>query len=286
MASLILEIFISLVITVIGFVIILKIYFSGKFGKKIWDLYGEVAQECPLSRQEGRLGNYGLPDLFGEVKGRRVYVHPSKKRRGKGERPAKTIIAVENTLDISQDLIVSNPETSDISGELPRLEITALERFDYRVNTPEGDGEKAYEIFTDEVAKELNRMIVKNGESFRALILEPGAAMFSTYGMDMDKERMMDNLHRLIDLVDLMEETGPVLEEGMISERFETISKKNSLLKIEMSILVILLGTAVYLIYDSILSRSYLFSNVGVILLLITSVRLYTNGWIRGWYRR
>ncbi|MGM0405835.1 MAG: hypothetical protein ACQEQM_06820 [Thermoplasmatota archaeon] len=281
--SAILEIFGVLVVAILGFLGLMKIVYSMRARKDIWKFYKRMSKKLDITIKEGHGGNYGMPDLYGEINDRKVYVHPV---RGKKKAPPKTVYASEIALRSDEKIIITSPETSEIEEELPKLDIPQFKRYDLEVVVEsQNDESVAKKILTKKTASKLNALLKKNGDKFRALIIESGLVMLSTYGIEMDQKQLNYNISETAKLADLFEENIDKKSENIRNERFEAIEKESKLVYMEFGLMSFLLILGLYLVYTSILDLSFFFINLGIVVVMISGARfvsiLNTRGWLR-----
>ncbi len=286
MASFVLDFVGSFVLAVLGFLALIKIIKSARARKQVWDAFKEFEDESELDRREGLSISYGVPDIVGYIDDRKVYIHPVRSKKGKKPRPAKTIYAIESNIDVNKNVIISSPETTEQNPDLAELEVPTLKRYGLKVNTERYDNHKAVEhMVSKDVATMINRLFVKHGDDFRALILEPGIVMFSTFKIDIDTEQMKEKLYDTIKLVESMEDNLPESEESIQNERLEELEKTSKTVYADMVIMTLVIAASIYIIYDSLKGMSFLFVNLGMILSLLAGARLtsivYTRGWLK-----
>ncbi|MFW5898349.1 MAG: hypothetical protein ACOCT7_00680 [Candidatus Saliniplasma sp.] len=281
--SAILEILGVLVIAVLGFLGLMKIVYSMRARKDIWIFYKKLSKKLGLELREGHGGNYGMPDLYGKINDRKVYVHPV---RGKKKAPPKTVYAAEIDLKLDEKVIISSPETSEVEEDLPKVEIPQLERYDLEAFTEsQRDRSSVKKLITKKAASKLNGLLKKNGDMFRALIIESGLVMFSTYGIDMDEQKLKYNLGEVEKLAIIFEESEEEGPRKVKNERLEAIEKKSRLVYMEFGFMSLLTVLGLYLVYTSIFGLSFFFINMGIVLFMIAGARmvsiLNTRGWLR-----
>ena len=281
--SAILEIFGVLVVAILGFLGLMKIVYSMRARKDIWKFYKEVSKKLDIAIKEGHGGNYGMPDLYGKIKDRKVYVHPV---RGKKKAPPKTVYASEVALKSDEKIIITSPETSEIEEELPTLEVPQLKKYDLEVVVEsQGDASLVKQIMTKKTASKLNALLKKNGDKFRALMIESGLVMLSTYGIEMDQKQLKYNISETAKLADLFEENLDKKFEKIRNERLEAIEKESKLVYMEFGFMSFLIILGLYLIYTSILDLSFFFINLGIVVFMVAGARwisiLNTRGWLR-----
>lgn len=269
------------IISILGGLGLMKVFISGKSRNEVWSLYEELSDEMELQRSEGSTANYGLPDLSGEKEGRKIYIHPV---RGKKKQPPKTIYGVEHDFTVEGDIIVTSPETSSLEKELPELDIPSLKKYDYQVVTENHKNEDmANKIFSRKAASKLNRMISRAGDDFRALIIESGLVMFSTYGIKDDGEQIKERSSDLIDLVEEMEESSGIEGGTPSNERIEKIAEKSRTVYLEVGMMGALLAVSAYLFINVMSNFSIFFLSLAIIMALIAGTRLGSIMWTRGW---
>ncbi len=281
--SAILEIFGVLVVAILGFLGLMKIVYSMRAGRKIWDFYKEQAKELGLDLREGHGGNYGMPDLYGEKDDRRMYVHPVK---GKKKKPPKTVYAVETGIKLDEKVIITSPETSEIEEDLPTLDLSYLKKYDLDVAIEsQMDKSLAKSLISKKVAGELNKLLQKNSDSFRGLIFESGLVMFTTYGIDLDKVLLNQNLDAMVKIVGHMENNVEKDLQSLRNERLEAIEKKSRLVYMEFGFMSIIFILGLYLAYTSVYALSFFYINLGIVVAMISGARVFSILNTRGWLR-
>jgi len=285
MASFVIDLVGSFVLAVLGFLALIKVIRSARARKQVWDAFKDHDEHSALERREGLSVSYGMPDLVGEIEERMVYIHPVRAKKGKHPRPAKTIYAVESGIDVNENLIISSPETTDQDVNLAELDVPKLERYGLKVDTERYDNQEMMnKLVTDEVANKINRMVVKNKNDFRALILEPGIVMFSTFKIDVDREQMKEKMDDLVKLVESMEKNCSGLDHGLTNKRLEELNKVSRTVYADILVMVGVIAASIYIILDSLKGMSFIFLNLGIVLSLLAGTRLasivYTRGWL------
>lgn len=284
MASFVLDFVGSFVLAVLGFLALIKIIKSARARKQVWDAFKDFEENSELKRREGLSVSYGMPDIVGNVDDRKVYIHPVRSKKGKKPMPAKTIYAVESDIDVNKNVIISSPETTEQDPDLAKLEIPKLKRYGLKVHTERYDNQKAVEqMVSKDVANKINRLVVKHGDDFRALILEPGIVMFSTFKIDIDPEQMKEKLREIIKLVESMEDRHPESEESIQNERLEEVEKTSKTVYADMVIMTLVIAASIYIIYDSLKGMSFIFMNLGMVLSFLAGARLISIVYTRGW---
>ncbi len=267
-----LEILGSLIIIVIGIFYLLRIIYNHKLGKKIWDVYNKVSKDEDLEVKKSLNLLSDWPNLFGEIVGRRVYVHPD---RGGRKSPAKTIFAVENKIELPSDLIINTSEVNQPENT-EELNIKNIEKYNLNVYSKRKiDDDKIDDLFSSEVAMKLNKLIKKNEEDFRAVIFESGLAMLSTFKINIDKDNISENIEEFSNIVSDMEESTSKINEHLKSQRMMKISEgtKSSYIKGVIPLLLFLLTG--YILYQTIEDFSILFLNAAIVIGIVGIVKIY-----------
>lgn len=278
MLPILLEILISFFLIVIGLIYILKNVIEHKVGKEIWALYREISGRTDLELMMSLSFFSNWPDLRGEIKGKKVYVHPHKGSRRKN-RAAKTIFGVENDIDLEGDIIIV-PSSTLLSPEDYEfeLDVPTLDKNNYNVYSQSRlDEEKIDDMFTKKISHYIHKLIEKNQEDFRAIILEPGIIMFSDYGLTLEKDRYISNLEELTEIVFAMEKNlGPEgTNEDFINTRIEKLIGESRTGIVKTMASLVLLGTAVVFLFQITQDFSFLLMNAGVLALIIGVLNIY-----------
>ncbi|MFW5946430.1 MAG: hypothetical protein ACOCSJ_03770 [Candidatus Natronoplasma sp.] len=267
-----LEILGSLIIIVIGIFYLIRIIYNHKIGKKIWDVYSEVSENKDLEVKKSLNLLSDWPNLYGELSGKKVYVHPD---RGMRKNPSKTIFAVENKLELPCDIIINTSEINQ-PKDTYELEIQNTKKYNLNIYSKrEIDEDQVDEKFSREVLKKINKLIERDGEDFRAIIFESGLAMFSTFKINLDKDSISDNMEDFSEIVTYMEKNSPELNEYLESPRMMEISEGTKTSYIKGLIPFLLFVATGYLLYLIIQDFSFLFLNLIVVFTLVGTAKLY-----------
>ncbi len=284
MVSFILEMAGSFAVAVGGFLALMKIIVSMRARKEVWDIFKKMEERGDFQRREGTKTGYGMPDLVGKTAGREIYVHPVRSMGGKKPRPSKTVYAVESKLNIDEDIIIFSPDTSEMDEKLPILDAPRLEKYGYNVASERHKNQGIVDkLLNKEVANRVNRLIVKNGDRFRAVIIESGLVMFSTFKIENRSEKMKENIDGLVELVELMEDNYTDLEDEQDNERLKVVRKKSNFVYVDLALMGAVSALAIYIIYYHMIDLSFFFVNLGVVLFMISALRAYSISHTRGW---
>ncbi len=270
-----LDIIVSFIITIVVFFYILKKGTSYRTSKNIWKMYSEIAEGSDLEIKDSLRLVSTWPNLFGNIGGKRAYIHPDK---GKGKKkPPKTVYAVESNVDIEDDVIITTSE-SNAPEESYTLDVPSLNNYQYEVySMSKLDEEKMDDIFSKGVSRKINDLIENNEEDFRGLILEPGLAMFSTFNVSIEGENSIDNLEKLSSIVEDIEENAADLNENLISKRLSQISQGTKSTAIKSAVMVLLIGLGGFLMYITYMNFSLIFLNIALAALVIGLLNIYST---------
>jgi len=267
-----LEILGSLIIIVIVIFYLLRIIYDYRLGNKIWDVYNEVSENKNLEVKKSLNILSDWSNIYGNINEKRVYVHPD---RGTRKGPSKTIFAVENKMELPSDLIINKSEVNQ-PKDTKELEVQNIKKYDLNIYSKRKiDEDQVNDLFTSEVVKKINKLIDRNEEDFRAVIFESGLAMFSTFKINLDKDNISNNVEEFSDIVTDMEENSPEINEHLKSPRMMKISEGTKSSYIKGLIPLLLFVVAGYLLYQVQQDFSFLFLNLGVVIALVGTVKLY-----------
>ncbi len=269
-----LEIFGSLLVIIGGIFYTIRLVNGYKLGKMIWNTYNKISEKTGLKTKGSLNLLSNWPNLFGRIDDKRVYVHPDK---GKRKYPSKTIFAVENKIDISTDLIIGISDT-DFPEETHELDINNINKYNYSIYAKgEIDEDVVKKIFSGEVGRKIKNLVERNEENFRAIILEPGLAMLSTFEIDLDEEKASENIEALYDIVYEIERNAPKLNEHLENPRIIQLSKGSRSGLFKALIPLVLFGISGYLINQVMQDFSLIFLNAAVILILVGILKLFVS---------
>ncbi|MFO7991548.1 MAG: hypothetical protein R6U61_04535 [Thermoplasmata archaeon] len=281
MASPVLEIIGGIVLSVLALLAFIKILFSARARKQVWDAFEGTEENSGLERREGLGISYGMPDLVGNIDGRKVYIHPVRGKKGKRARLSKTVYAVESQIDLGGDIVISSPETIEDDENLEGLDVPRLKKYGLAVSSESIESREAVKrLITKDAANKIHRLKVKNGEDFGGLILEPGIMMFSKFNIDVDEVKMRETLQEMVRLISSMEDDRPDLNEDIKNKRLKEVEKVSKTVHADIAIMFGIAALSVYFIYDH---PSLLFLNLGVVLLGLSVSRVFSIVYTRGW---
>ncbi len=267
-----LEILGSLVVIVIGLFYLIRIIYDHKLGKKIWDVYDQVSEEKNLSVKKSLNLISDWPNIFGRIDDRRVYVHPD---RGGRKDTAKTIIAVENKLDLFGGIIINTPDVGQ-PKDTQELEVKNISKYKLDIYSREDvDEERINDLISSDASRKINDLIESNRDDFRALIIEPGISMFSTFKIEMDSEKISKNLDELLEIVEFLEASKDHLSEEVESLRMTHLSEGAKHSHVKALLPILFLGIGSYLIYRLMHGFSFFFMITGTVLVLLGVTKLY-----------
>lgn len=274
--SAVLEMAIVLISAIIGFVIIIRTLLGNRYQKELWRTFSKVAQKFDLRviHSSNIVSNY--PDIYGQIDNRKIYLHPAKKKRGRKSRPAKTVFGVEHGIRIEDNVLITRKSTETKNDNLMDLHVDKLKKYKLKVQSGSKLNENVIDDMIDnEVARKINDLIEESGDNFRALIIESGLLMFSTFGFEEEEDVIDEYIEKLYEITVKMEENlGEV--EDVYNERFVQLDQRNYAIPIKYGIDISLILIGAYLIYSSFSDLSFIFLNIGVVIVLVALVRIYS----------
>ncbi len=267
-----LEILGSAIIIFLGIVYLIRIIYNHRLGKKIWNIFKKISKNKNLEVKKSLNLLSDWPNLYGEINGKRVYVHPD---RGGRKRNSKTIFAVENKLDLSSDLIINKSEVEE-PKDTSELEIQTINKYNLNIySSEEIDSDRVDNLFSRDISRRINKLIERNEEDFRAIIFESGLAMFSTFKINLDGEDISDNIEEFSDIVSDMEENTSKINEHLKSPRVMKISEGTRSEYIKGVIPLLLFVVSGYLLFQTMQDFSFFFLNAAIISGLLGMLKLY-----------
>ncbi|MBS3817063.1 MAG: hypothetical protein KGY76_05830 [Candidatus Thermoplasmatota archaeon] len=264
----------SFFIIVGGAMYLVRLVYKHKESRKIWESYLEVSKKIDLEvkRSLNLLSNW--PNLYGEKDERRVYIHPDKRKKRKGV-PSKTIFAVENDIDLTGDVIIG-PSDIPVPEDSYELDIQNLTKYKYKVySRSKVDEDVVEDLFSKSVSRKIHRFIEANEENFRAIILEPGLAMFSSFGVLLNEENISEHTEGFLEIVEDIEKSAPDLNENLENPRVSKISKGTKSNYIKAVFPVILLAISSFTMYRMLPGFSFFLFNVSIVALLIAVFKFF-----------
>lgn len=268
------EIIVSVAVTFFGILLILRFFKRGRYGKILWSVFKSTFKESKVELIKGKKTRYGLPDIYGKLDGRGVYIHPVPGKRGRN-RESMTI-AVENDIEISSDILISSPETSKIRDETIDLDVPNLNKYGYIVSSKKGKVEdEAKRIFTKEVSTKVHRLIEDHKKNFRAVMVESGLCLFSKFEWETDKQNLKDIIYRLKELSEELEKNTEKINEDFTNERLDYFYQGSYKKQVDIIFTGILISISLFLLYSLMDSFSFIFFDVAVIALAVALVRIY-----------
>lgn len=274
--SFIFELIIVLVSAILGFVIIMRTWLSYRYQKELWSVFNKVAEKFGLDVKHSSTITSNYPDIYGTIDDRKIYMHPAKRKRGRKSRPAKTVFGVEHGIRVEEAIIVTRPSTKTKKEELLDLEVDKLTKYKLKIKSDSKLNENLLNDMVDNtVARKINKIIEESGDNFRALIIEPGLLMFSTFGFQQEEDVINEYIEELYEIAYKMEENlGEV--EDVHNERFGQLDERNYALPLKFIIDITLALVGIYMILSSLSDMSFIYINIGVVILSVAAVMLFT----------
>ncbi len=274
--SMIFEIIIILLSAVIGFVLIIRTWLGYRYQKELWSIFNKVAEKFGLKVRHSTtiLSNY--PDIYGTIDDRKVYLHPAKRKRGRKSSPAKTVFGVEHGIRVEEPIIITKPSTETRKEDLMELEVDKISKYKLKIKGESKlDENRLKDMVDNTVARKINSIIEESGDNFRALIIEPGLLMFSTFGFEQDESVINGYIEGLYEIALKMEDNlGEV--EDVYNERFYQLDETNYALPLKYVIDITLALLGIYIIFSSLGEMSFIYINVGIVILAVAAVMLFT----------
>ena len=274
--SFIFEVIIILMSAIFGFLLIMRIWLSYRYQKDLWAIFSKVADKFGLKVIHSSTITSNYPDIYGTIDERKVYLHPAKRKRFIKSKPAKTVIGVEHGIRVEDNIIITRPSTKTKEEDLVDLEVDKLTKYKLKIKSGSKLNEDLLNDMVDNtVARKINNIIEESGDNFRAMIIEPGLLMFSTFGFEQDEDLIDEYIQEMYEIALKMEDNiGEV--EDVFSERFAQLDERNFALPLKYIIDITLALLGVYMILSSLDSMSFIYINVGIVILTVAMVMLIT----------
>ncbi len=270
------EVIIILLSAIMGFLIIMRIWLSYRYQKELWSIFSKVARKFGLKVRHSSTITSNYPDIYGTIDERKVYLHPAKRKRFIKSRPAKTVIGLEHGIRVEDNIIITRPSTKTKEEDLLDLEVDKLTKYKLKIKSGSKLNEDLLKDMVDNtVARKINEMIEQSGDNFRAMIIEPGLLMFSTFGFEQDEDVIDDYIEGMYDIAVKMEDNLGEIED-VFSERFAQLDERNFALPLKYVIDITLALVGIYMILRSLESMSFIYINIGLVILAIAVVMLIT----------
>lgn len=274
--SMIFEIIIVLLSAVLGFIIIIRTLLTNKYQKELWSTFSNVARKFRLNVRNSSTIKSNYPDIYGKIDDRKVYLHPAKKKRGFKPRPAKTVIGLELGAGIEESIIITKSSTETKKDDLLELDIDKLEKYKLKVKSESKLNENILkEMIDNSVARKLNNLIEESGDNFRALIIESGLLMFSTYGFQGSEDTINEYIQDLYEITVEMEENLGEIED-IYNERFAQLEERNYAIYFKYIIEISLALVGIILIISSFEGMYFVLLNIGIVILAVALVMIYS----------
>ncbi|MFW5927867.1 MAG: hypothetical protein ACOCSL_01595 [Thermoplasmatota archaeon] len=274
--SFIFEVIIILMSAILGFLFIMRVWLSYRYQRELWSLFSKVAEKFGLKVRHSSTITSNYPDIYGTIDERKVYLHPAKRKRFRKSRPAKTVIGVEHGVRVEDNIIITRPSTKTKEEDLVDLELDKLTKYKLKIKSGSKLNEEILNDMVDNtVARKIHNIIEESGDNFRAMIIEPGLLMFSTFGFEQDEDLIDEYIQEMYEIAVKMEDNiGEV--EDVFSERFAQLDERNFALPLKYIIDITLALLGVYMIISSLDSMSFIYINVGIVILSVAMVMLIT----------
>lgn len=271
------EYIISTGILAFGIIVLVSNTRSWRNKRGYWINFRSAAAVLGLQVKEGPITDYGLPNLYGELDEREVYVHPTIRKKKR-----TTVFAVECNIPITEDILVLSPRTTRLETDVPQIKVPAVEDLGMEIRSVSEYNKKiADRLFSEKSSSMMANLVDMAGDDFRALIFEPGICMFSTFHIHSDKNDIISTLEYLVELVKELESHTDIKE--MDNDRFRNLDSKSHALRIELSMMALFLITGIITMIFTFMDHSSVAFSLGVVLITIPTVRIYFLAETRGW---
>ncbi len=277
-------------IWLIGIVVIKQAYTRKTYGKELWNMYTRIAREFGLGVKEEATAGYGLPDIYGKMRGRKIYIHPIV---GKGiSGVAKTAYAVETKIRTHGKTFIGNAMISSwVLGSYKfKHELPNLDNSRYKVSTQNKKGWAMIEqIFTKELGERLTELISFGDSKFWGMAIDSGLIMVYTKEWETDENVIRKRLIGLVDLIEEMEKNAIRLDHNINNELLQLTGTKSHRSKEDnfISGIVILMGFLIIGIpffptsEPVELSGVAMILNIGILVILLGATRIHANKTMR-----
>ncbi len=273
------ELIIVFFTTMLGFFALKSIFFSWRRKKGHWRAFRKTARRLSLEVKGGPLPDYDMPNLYGDFRGRKVYVHPAKRKEQNS-----TVYGVSNAIKLEGDMVVTSPKTTILETYMDTLKVRSLGKEGLKIMSPVKENQKlAGVIFTDKAVEKLKELVDMKGDLFRALIMENGICMFSTYRIPEDEEEIESTLELLADMTECLE--SEVEGESISNIRFQKVSRGSRMVTVELVLMGVFTLTGILALFTVPVAFSWIALNMGIMLILVSALRIFTIAETRGWLR-
>ncbi|MFW6196680.1 MAG: hypothetical protein ACOC5D_05015 [Thermoplasmatota archaeon] len=274
--SMIFEIIIVLLSAVLGFILIIRTLLSNRYQKELWSTFSNVARKFGLNVRNSSTIKSNYPDIYGKIDDRKVYLHPAKKKMGFKPRSAKTVIGLELGARIEESIIITKSSTETKKDDLLELDIDKLEKYKLKVKSESKLNENILkEMIDNSVARKLNNLVKESGDNFRALIIESGLLMFSTYGFQGSEDTINEYIQDLYEITVEMEENLGEIED-IYNDRFAQLEERNYAISFKYIIEISLALVGMILIISSFEGMYFVLLNIGIVILAVALVMIYS----------
>jgi len=256
-----------------------------KAGRQLWALYGKVGSGLGLEVREEVSAGYGLPDLVGDVHGRRVLVHPIVGRGSAGV--PKTVYAASHTVALRKRTLVSPADVSPFTVGRYRHSVHVLGvRGRYLVTAQSRDDRpNVRRLLSSDALRVLDDLASENRSGFLSLVLQSGTVLFYTEGWEENYDALERNLRLVVALAEAIDQS---VQESVppVSPLFSRLEKRRHPRTVDTAAAgllaslgaVLAVGTP-FLVPD--LVSVFLLENVCAILVLVGASRIYAAATMR-----
>lgn len=271
------------IIWFMGGLVTLQALYRKKGGENLWAVYNEVAKELSLSMKEETTIGYGLPDIFGNIENKRIFIHPIV---GKGMGGvAKTAFAVEHGMKINGRIMIIHSGASKLRvGRYKHtLELPYHPTFsnDYIITSQSKNNQEIVNrIFSSDVCDDFRKINSKFPKSFFGLIMESGIALYYTFGWETEKEQLKNTILSLYQLVKKMESKADYLNPNINNRLFKYTTKKGMSKQVDVALSGILVGLGILVVILGGLDvknlwNTFMIGNLGAVIILMGTTRIY-----------
>ncbi len=257
------------VVWLMGLLVVYQARSRRKEGARLWEVYSGLARSLGLEAREEVSAGYGLPDLIGRVRGRRVLVHPIV-GRGSGGLP-KTAYVATHSRELDGRVLIKPPHVSRYAmGEFRRpVHVPGLPDGCHVTAQAMGDEPRVRRMLSPDARRGIAALLERNPDRSLSFILESRTVLFYNRGWDEDAGTIGGNVQGILDVAEALDLGGDGGALEVPSRMFARLDRGSP----EVS---------------SDFVTSFFLANIGAVVILISTTRVHAaltmrrEGFVRG----
>lgn len=268
------------IIWLFGLLVVYQARSRRRQGARLWQVYAGLGRSMGLEAREEVSAGYGLPDLIGRVRERRVLVHPIVGRGSGGVPKTAYIAAHSHLLDGRVSIRPRHVSPFAVGQYRQHVDVPGLPEGCVVTAQAKGDAARVRDILSADARTAIAALLGRNPGRSLSFILESGTVIFYHRGWDEGAETIGENLRGLVDVAEALDravEKGAPEVPSRVFARLDRGSHAKAG-DVAMAGFTGVLGVAIVvlaILASSDLEGAFVIANIGAIVILISATRAH-----------